>query len=201
MSGGRSLTAYCSGFGGRHAASQLPWSDRDLTTPEIIMARTLKKQRAAGTEAVRRWRERRAEGRRLVGIEVADATLQRLANQGLLSITELNDPAALAAAIAFLVNAEYFFTGLVSDFIQPKIQQSQGFPTSNAVTKNAGGIRPIAAESAAIPHLQLQGRNARGRWVRGTSGNPAGKKPGTPNYSKSEDQLMRLMMDALSRRG
>jgi hypothetical protein len=164
------------------------------------MARTPKKRRAAGTEATRRWRERRAQGRRLVTIEVAESTLARLAGQGLLSITGLDDSVGLAAALTRIVNGKTFLAGPVSDHALAKTQLAQGIEAGAAVTRNAGAIASNKVQLKDQSLLQQQGRDARGCWVRGISGNPAGKKPGTRHSGSTVDQLLRLLLDAGPRR-
>lgn len=164
------------------------------------MARTPKKRRAAGTEATRRWRERRAQRRRLVTIEVADATLARLSEAGLLPITALEDSSTLSVSLSRIVNNPKVFSGAVSDHLLGKTQSGQGKDACSGITENAGA-NSCATVVAPVPmHLQEQGRDGRGRWGRGVSGNPAGKKPGTRNHVSTEDRLMHLVLNAWSRR-
>jgi hypothetical protein len=172
---------------------------RDGSQAEMSMARTPKKRRAAGTEATRRWRERRAQGRRLVTIEVAETTLARLAGQGLLCITGLDDPVAVAAALSSLVSTKKLFAGPVSDHALAEVQQAQGIQASNGVAENAGASASTNGKPSGEVHLHLQGRDARGCWLRGVSGNPAGKKPGTRNAGSAADQLLRALLDAALR--
>jgi hypothetical protein len=158
------------------------------------MARTTKKRRAAGTEATRRWRERRARGRRLLAIEVAEATLARLAGQGLLSITRLDDSVALGAALSRLINSEKFVAGLVSGHAQANIVLAQGIEPGDIVTEDTGTDRSTPGQLTRESHLQTQSRDALGRWRSGISGNPGGKKPGTRNAGSAADQLLRALL-------
>ena len=165
------------------------------------MARTPKKRRKADTEATRRWRERRAQGRRLVTIEVADTTLLRLAAEGLLFITDLDDSVTVAAELSRVIASGRLFAGAVRDHTLEQTRVVQGIKARGAITKNAGSTTPNDGQINEQSHLQMQDRNARGQWRSGVSGNLAGKKPGTRNHGSAEDRLMRLVLNALSQRG
>jgi hypothetical protein len=143
----------------------------------MSMARTPKKRRAAATEATRRWRERRAQGRRLVTIEVAETMLARLVDQGLLSITDLDDSLSLASALSRIISTEKLLAGLVNDLVQDQTQRAQDIAAGDGVTTNAGNARSSQGEFTVKSHLHLPGRDVRGCWVPGVSGNPDGKKP------------------------
>ncbi|MFZ1425346.1 MAG: hypothetical protein WAS21_01095 [Geminicoccaceae bacterium] len=158
------------------------------------MTRTAKKRRAAGTEATRRWRERRAQGRRLVTIEVADATLERLSEEGLLSITALEDTGALATCLSRILDTTTIFSGPVSDHQGGGNQPGQGKDARDAVAENAGAKGCATVLAPVQVHLQEQVRDGRGRWVRGVSGNPAGKKPGTRNSSKAIEEWLTSLL-------
>jgi hypothetical protein len=166
----------------------------------MSMARTPKKRRAAGTEATRRWRERRAQGRRLVTIEVAETTLARLAEQGLLSITNLDDSVALGLALTRILNEKISIAGSVSDHARARTQPTQDIETGDLITENAGAIGSDKGLLSGTSPLQQRGRDARGCWVRGVSGNPAGKRRGTRNASSAELRLLCALLEAASRR-
>ncbi|MFZ1430653.1 MAG: hypothetical protein WAS21_28295 [Geminicoccaceae bacterium] len=165
------------------------------------MTQTPKRRRTAGKAATRRWRERRAQGRRLITIEVANTTLLHLAAYGLLSITDVDDSVTVAAVLSRMIASAELFAGAVRDHTLEQTRVAQGIEARGAITKNAGAASPNDGQLNKQSHLQRQGRNARGRWVAGVSGNPAGKKPGTRNRGSAEDQLMRLVLNALSQRG
>jgi hypothetical protein len=168
------------------------------------MSRILRQRRAAVAAATRRWRRRQTQGIQLVTIEVSEARLAQLMVQGRVPRAALDDPLRLGTALGRLLQEEPQ-TGKkkgkptpVMDHVVAQSLAVQGVETGNAITAGSGERSSETWSSDQTEHGPEQGRDRRGRWRKGTSGNPRGRVPNALGDA-ADDRWLAQLLERLER--